>query len=283
MASGNDYHSALLTLSGNTKFIGARQKLLGSLSNDELGTVMKKCFDSATAREEQEEIAASLLDMVAKQTKSKYIGDQATIENNEAVQGADVQEVPVMNNLPLTRARRARLYEVIDSSAPGEEQLHNGGNQQTTPGNLHHQTMPAPVPAISMALCIPNTRVDSNYKPFSDISRRVARQLRDKFHEDYTSTARHRASYAVMLENKDRDAEDECSVNNVVYKRRAGAMTWVKADGNQHRACDHCINTQRLCARLVHRNEEVVLNIYALPLNLRPDASWRALAFWIRD
>jgi uncharacterized ParB-like nuclease family protein len=72
-----------------------------------------------------------------------------------------------------------------------------------------------------------------------------------------------------MLENPERSIGKGKCVNNVVFSKSGKEMTWAAADGQQSRACDHCVNKKRLCAKLIEMTEGVQLAIYPLPAALR--------------
>jgi hypothetical protein len=78
------YLDALVALSGNASFNNARKKLLDKLTNKELDAVIRSCLEDDDSRERWEQVATSLLDIVAKHGVSAENGIEAAVNTERS-------------------------------------------------------------------------------------------------------------------------------------------------------------------------------------------------------
>ena len=74
--------------------------------------------------------------------------------------------------------------------------------------------------------------------------------------------------------------EGKCA-NIAMWQKDCAQMTFEKAFGNKHRACDTCIRTKRLCARVVADGFGTKLCVYPLPDACLEDKSLHSIAEWV--
>jgi hypothetical protein len=73
-------------------------------------------------------------------------------------------------------------------------------------------------------------------------------------------------------------------LSDFTIRRKRGPSTRVHSRGDVWSACDFCIDTRRLCLRMIkvnhHETEKV---IFPLPPQLRVGKHWTEMGFWVRD
>ncbi|KAH6860582.1 hypothetical protein B0T12DRAFT_482850 [Alternaria alternata] len=73
-------------------------------------------------------------------------------------------------------------------------------------------------------------------------------------------------------------------LSDFTIRRKRGPSTRVQSRGDVWSACDFCIDTRRLCLRMIkvnhHGTEKVV---FPLPPQLRIGKHWTEMGFWVRD
>jgi len=77
-----------------------------------------------------------------------------------------------------------------------------------------------------------------------------------------------------------------CCLNTYMYRqkeaRRGNAKSYELSGGNKMRACDHCVKTEMLCARIEKVGKDYKLAFMSLPETLREKVKWDEMAFWVR-
>jgi glutaredoxin len=103
--------------------------------------------------------------------------------------------------------------------------------------------------------------------------------MADKFDKDYLSTNLHISEWGKLLRLLEKGVASRCCVNVTVIRRAKdpGKRTM----GNMKTACDYCIKTKRLCARLLKIDDVIKLAFFPLPSELRPDADLAHLNYWV--
>ena len=101
-----------------------------------------------------------------------------------------------------------------------------------------------------------------------------------KFDEDYLSTDLHVSEWGKLLRLRENGVATQCCVNDIVIigAKQPGGQT-----GSIYQACDRCIRSKRLCARLVQDDDDGVIKLRFsnLPDKYRGDALWHSLDFWV--
>jgi hypothetical protein len=77
MADPRTYFDALLALSGNALYDDTRQKLFRIMSDEDVNRIISYSLNQGPARDDREEIAAFLLDDIAKRATSDYVAGDA--------------------------------------------------------------------------------------------------------------------------------------------------------------------------------------------------------------
>lgn len=100
-----------------------------------------------------------------------------------------------------------------------------------------------------------------------------------KFDEDYLSTDLHISDWGKLLRPREKGVATQCCVNDTVIMRakQPGGRT-----GHTNEACDRCIRTKRLCARLMRYEGVIKLAFVPLPDEYRGDAIMNSLDYWMR-
>ena len=100
-----------------------------------------------------------------------------------------------------------------------------------------------------------------------------------KFDEDYLSTDSHISKWGQLLRLRDTRVATQCCVNDTVILRTKQP---VERTGNMNEACDRCIRTKRLCARLVQHRGVIKLAFFPLSDQYIGDAQMESLDHWVR-
>jgi hypothetical protein len=108
--------------------------------------------------------------------------------------------------------------------------------------------------------------------------------ITQKFDKDFLSTEYRKKIYHSTLRVKEKYVKNGCCINWRQAGQKVTSCNYSNADGNSERACDYCIRTKRLCARLVKVKEEISCAIYPLPAGFRArTAKWDDMEYWVQD
>jgi hypothetical protein len=75
-------------------------------------------------------------------------------------------------------------------------------------------------------------------------------------------------------------------VNITVYIQQVYHCRYTKSNGDTKRACDTCVNTKRLCVRVVKNkgdNGRLKMCVYPLPNRFQSGASFDETAYWVLE
>ena len=101
-----------------------------------------------------------------------------------------------------------------------------------------------------------------------------------RFEKDYLSKEVYMADWGKYLRQREEFMASECCVNIYVIGKIKAACQYTIGDPHET-ACDRCINTKRLCARLVKSDDTIKLALFPLPKHLRPYTNPYALGYWV--
>ncbi|KAH7088127.1 hypothetical protein FB567DRAFT_620418 [Paraphoma chrysanthemicola] len=151
---------------------------------------------------------------------------------------------------------------------------------QTPTATPDHQKY---VPDIEMMMWVPDDEVLSTWKPMTALPLQLSTHLQNKLDYDYNDTFVHTEWYRRMFRHPERSLQNSYCANYFVYHRTSHKNTWGKASGNKYRACDYCVKSKRLCARLVNIKDANALAIFPLPERFRVDKAWNDVGYWVRE
>jgi hypothetical protein len=284
-----DFLDALVALSDNPLFTEAREKLLEDLSDNELGSLINICLEKNMSRAEHREVALLLLDITARHTKARVNGSRAAVSqvsertsNNRKRPRSEKEERKAESAHRQTTPLEgpAMTHEVYNLSSD-EDGNYEGGQIASDLGAGGSKSEKA-IPEIEKMICVPDEHGNTTWKPCAKLPSQLANSILAKFDNDYMSTERHRTIYSMMLRNRYRSVEGGRCVNLYVCGKSSKLAKWTMADGNKDRTCDGCINTGRLCARLVDSNGMIKMLIYPLPSSFSVGKAWHELEYWVR-
>ncbi|KAH7077588.1 hypothetical protein BKA63DRAFT_508556 [Paraphoma chrysanthemicola] len=138
------------------------------------------------------------------------------------------------------------------------------------------------VPDIEMVVWIPNG-YHSTWKTMTALPHHLSTDLQNKLDCDYNDTRKHTTNYRNMFRFQDRNVETGLCANYFVIHKTRRKVTWDEANGNSNRACDHCIRSRRLCARLVNINSTIKFAIFPLPERFRINKAWNDAEYWVQE
>lgn len=101
----------------------------------------------------------------------------------------------------------------------------------------------------------------------------------NKFDKDYLSTDLHRSEWGKLLRLREKGVATQCCVNDTVMRRakKPGKRTHLMCE-----ACDRCVKTNRLCARLVETGGVIKLAFFPLPGPVYlEDAQMYSMDYWV--
>ena len=100
----------------------------------------------------------------------------------------------------------------------------------------------------------------------------------DRFDKDYLSTDLHRSEWGKLLRLREKGVATQCCVNDTVMRR---AKKPGKRTHGMYEACDRCVKTNRLCARLVETDGVIKLAFFPLPGLYLEDAQMYSMDYWV--
>jgi hypothetical protein len=163
-------------------------------------------------------------------------------------------------------------------SEPQDDESNSGFEAETGIADLKK-----PMPDVERMLWIPKKSSGGIWLLRSQQPDVLRAGTAQKFEEDFLSNDARRKIYHTMLRAKEKYVEYGCCLNMRQYLRSTRPGDYSKADGNTARACNFCIKTKRLCAKLVEVEEEIRLAIYPLPAGSRASTvKWDDLEYWVR-
>ena len=102
-----------------------------------------------------------------------------------------------------------------------------------------------------------------------------------RFLTDFAFNRPKRAAYGAMARNAARYMTEGKCVNIAIWQRGCAHSAFEKAHGNEHRACDTCIRTKRLCVRVVADGSGAKLCVFPLPEACRGSEALDSIAGWV--
>ncbi|KAF2133108.1 hypothetical protein P153DRAFT_392965 [Dothidotthia symphoricarpi CBS 119687] len=179
--------------------------------------------------------------------------------------------------------------EDIEGSDDNEDEIkiepfrHDSSLRATSlPKIIHVTGAETIIPDLEVALFVPDSAGSGEWKTIDLLTATMNHAIRAKFVENFISTASKKKDYERMVNSPKSYLYGRC-LSNVTGRLNISHHTYTKARGNKDRACDFCIKTQRLCVKLVGTAKNLRLGVYPLPENLRYDATWMDMEFWISD
>ena len=114
-----------------------------------------------------------------------------------------------------------------------------------------------------------------------ELSVQIRRKIGADFIQGWKSIERY--GDMIMFQTRNFGTSSHC-LSDFTIRRKRGPSTRVQSKGNVWSACDFCIDTRRLCLRMIkvnhHGTEKVV---FPLPPQLRVGRHWTEMGFWVRD
>ncbi|KAI4703756.1 hypothetical protein J4E89_009725 [Alternaria sp. Ai002NY15] len=123
--------------------------------------------------------------------------------------------------------------------------------------------------------------IEGNYCSFRSEEGSILRPLiSERFEKDYLSKEVYVAEWGRYLRLREEYVASDCCVNTYVIGKTKAACQY--SAGHSHEtACDRCIKTKRLCARLIKINKEIKLVFFPLAKHLRPHTNPYSLGYWV--
>lgn len=141
-----------------------------------------------------------------------------------------------------------------------------------------------PLPHLEWLLFVPdNTRKRGTWKAFTELPDEVQDELKGIFNSDYCTSERapkYRSWFNKVVKNSGGNDRLRC-VNNMIYIYGSYLPKYSSEPGTMDRACDSCVKTNRVCAKLVKMRGKDKLGIFPLPSGTRKTAKWDELDFWV--
>lgn len=141
-----------------------------------------------------------------------------------------------------------------------------------------------PLPHLEWLLFVPeNTRKRGTWKSFTDLPDDVQDELKNIFNSDYCTSERapkYRAWFNKVVKNAGGNDRLRC-VNNMTYIYGSYLPRYSSEPKTMDRACDTCVKTNRVCAKLVKIRGKDKLGIFPLPSGVRKTSEWDELDFWV--
>jgi hypothetical protein len=103
--------------------------------------------------------------------------------------------------------------------------------------------------------------------------------IRARFGSLYQSTEESNGILRNMLKRGDEYQQLQCIGSTCACV----VSTYRKSGGNQMRACDGCVDTGSLCAKVLKVCGSLRFGIYALPEDYRQGKAWTDLGYWIQS
>ncbi|PVI06197.1 hypothetical protein DM02DRAFT_623502 [Periconia macrospinosa] len=163
-------------------------------------------------------------------------------------------------------------------SAPRRKQ---GGTTQLS------QPTTNPLPGLEWVLWVPDKSKPKRgaWKSLNDLPDSVRDDLKSHFESVYCTAdraGRYRSWYNKVIKNAGGNDRLRC-VNNVVYIYGRYLPNYGHESGTMDRACDTCVKTRRVCAKIVKVRGKDKLGIFPLPIGVRKKAEWDDLNFWVSE
>jgi hypothetical protein len=319
----NAHLNALRTLSGNNHpiIVQARLDFFRSISDEHLREVLEICLDQHVSRVAHENAISALLDAAANEAKADSnassssaapaipVSERTSIKRkrSETDEWRRESVLSFRNNTPAQHHVHSQVFDLgsLDDIEDGLRSVMQAVNETPVPkidqptaqfeqptAQVEPPTAPVsqparktekPIPTIEKLLCIPDKHGKPNFKSLPNFRGAFTTELQAKFDTDFLDTAGHRIEWRRMLENPERSMSKGRCVNNVVFSKSGKPMTYAAADGNESRACDHCVNKDRICAKLIQMGDTVNMAVYPLPPGLREGREWNEMGFWVQN
>jgi hypothetical protein len=302
------YLNALRGLSGNSNpiIVQARSNLFKNIGDEDLREILKICVDQNASRAALEGAIPALLDTAVNENEAIKLessppapaipaGERTSIKRKRSETDSPRRE-SVLSFRSKTRTpamQRNPDNSVLDLSSEcleSDDDTDDEPRRQvpTAPARKTKPSSPKtdrPLPEIQKALCIPDKAGKSTFKSFTSIKNPFIAALQTRFETTYLDTPGHATEYRRMLDNPSRHVASGRCVNNLVFCKSGKEMSWAASDGNQDRACDHCVARKRVCAKLMkdEGSGEVEMVVYALPAAMREGRKWDEMGFWVQE
>ncbi|KAI4703752.1 hypothetical protein J4E89_009721 [Alternaria sp. Ai002NY15] len=311
------YLEPLLAFSGNA-FADARSKLVQSLSDDELRTLLQDGSKRCTKRRALEQLSNQMLDHIDAEQRAT---SELPATNNDLQHPMQPQHTPARdahdpvilgtssqrvqpkrkaaeNADPFgVRLHKAAALSAANDGIKGEEDDDDEDWEGTTAKHDHNLQDETPADASadinvidirSTTFDIPKFRIGAwgiydtgpgNWRPLGDLE--LGGSIHARFLADFAFNRPKRAAYGAMARNAARYKTEGKCVNIAIWQRGCAHSAFEKAHGNEHRACDTCIRTKRLCVRVVADGSGAKLCVFPLPEVLREGNTLNSIAAWV--
>ncbi|CAI9633200.1 unnamed protein product [Alternaria burnsii] len=286
MSTIYSYLEALIALSGDEQLVSPRRALLQSLNDEDLAGLVKKAVGREFTRDDLEDIASVLLDIIVKDPASVYSHDAG---EDQATQ-VKVENDPSRETTP----ESVRSRGVVSLTPPAPRST----SQASTSGVQSQIGHPARTVAVSLRCqteqviankvtpLIQYVRWDEQSGDYIDLSfgsHNTAEEtsLADRFDRSYLSTEGHITEWGKLLRLREMRvaAARQCCVDNTVIVR-----TGLSCHLEGQSACYGCIKARHLCALLIRTADGVIkLAFFPLPLPLWAQDDVDPLSKWIRS
>jgi hypothetical protein len=307
----------LRALSGESHpiIVRARLDFFKSISDEHLREVLDICLNQHVSRAAHESAISVLLDTAANEAKVDSnassssaapaipVGERTSIKRKRSDTDEQRRESVLSFRNKTPAAQHHGHGQIFDLGSPddienGPRSVMQAVSEPPIPKIEHPiakveqpiaeveqptRKIEKPIPTIEKLLCVPDKHGRSSFKSCENIQGAFTTHLQTKFDSDFLDTAGHRIEWRRMLENPERSMSKGRCVNNVVFSKSGKPMTYAAADGNESRACDHCVNKDRICAKLVQLGDKVKMAVYPLPPGLREGLKWNEMGFWVQN
>jgi hypothetical protein len=149
--------------------------------------------------------------------------------------------------------------------------------------NLKHSREEHPPDAIKWTFAIDGLHGTRELSAFSEDTRQ---SLEQSFAATYNpGPKRATAAFYEVTVRRERRAyyagQGRC-IQMRIYEKKRQQFLFNTSSGDRRWACDSCIRTRRLCARLLLHGGEYKLCFHPIPQHLREGIAWTDMAYWLK-
>lgn len=303
MASQNDgLLKLLLALSANPTYAGARDKLYEAVSNEDLDSLIQACLAANAERKARENILSHLLDVTAQHGKDSTDTHLVRTCAASAVVSEDKRKHTPDNGIAETSSGHA-----VDDGDPSKTRTDVGAHKRSRHTRPHPRVVDISgdedgkltdgklVPAVEIV----QSSMDSqsgrglwflvrdtisgrdNWKFANEAPPEFLMALRARFLAQYDLNP---AQFLALLNSMNKENMKHgvvFCINSYKGGKASKSCTFIESDGRQLKACDLCIRTKRLCARVMDCHGTLNLAFYPLPSAHQQARKWTAMGFWM--
>jgi hypothetical protein len=141
------------------------------------------------------------------------------------------------------------------------------------------QEMATPMPPMIFWVLNVNDGGFGVWKQEHELPSKLQVAIRARFDSLYRSTEEANGRFRNLVKRVDEYQQLQC-----VGSTYAGVVsTYRRSNGNQMRACDGCVNTGSLCAKVLRVCGSLRFGVYALPEDYRQGKAWTDLGYWVQS